>query len=396
MQQSSDLGVGGYGSFCFLCHRTLVSGGRRRAAGEQIDGTVATEEDVIPKWLMRRFNLGDATASMPNGQLQGYGRRKVPCCFECNQRMSTELERPVATAVTAGVDAVRSLDPGTLLMWLAKLYYGTKFYETRFLQDAADSTSALILEHSDLLERNDYLRRLLLTIPKNVQLVTPPASVFVFRAGVPGRKDARFDFFVSGLANVDMISVRMGDVFVAATFGDNGHWVSRFGGVRLVEYALSEMTLHPAQCTEVTAWLASLLAGHEASGPWDFLTAAGGTSMEVATVPSRSCVSVIPGPRVKTIFRSNFVVTANDAPDGSIRLLRVGTLFDRLGHKLTREELRQVEEGDWVPTLLLNVRTDIPVQASCFEPWCPDLFRRADWIVDLSSCPKCGAESGLG
>ena len=383
-----------YGEFCFLCHCALISSEQSLSSGEQVDGRMSAEEDVIPKWLLRKYELGDSAASLPNGQLRKYGQRKVPCCFACNQRMSQELERPVATAVADGANAVRRLEPRILLMWLAKLYYGTKFFEIRFRQDVSDSTSPLILEHSELLERNEYLRRLLLAGPQDVYLATPPASVFIFRAGVPEQVDARFDFFVSAFHNVDMIAVRMGEVFAVGVFGDNGHWASEFGGVRLVEYALSDMALHPAQCTEVTAWLGSLLAGHDAGGPWDLITMAESPAAEGISGRSRESVSATPSPGITTIFRSNFSVTKNDAPAEMIHLMRVNSLLDRLGMELEADQLQQVAEGAWRPTLLLNVRTDEPVQANCFEPVCPDLFRRAGWIVNLPRCPKCGVEGG--
>lgn len=262
-----SLASGGvYGSACFLCHRPLLV--RRGGAPKrtQTDAAVAADEDVVPKWLMRMFSLGAASAVMPNGQLRGYGQRKVPCCFECNQRMSTHLERPVRAAMAAGVDAVRAMDTRILLLWMAKLYYGTRFYETRFRTNVADPESPRMLEHSELLDRNDYLRRLLLTVPANLTLLTPPASVFSFRAGIPKDDNARFDLFVSAFADVDLISVRIGESFVVAVFGDNGHWSQRFGGIRIVEHAAAEMELHPAQCIEISVWLASLAAAHETSG----------------------------------------------------------------------------------------------------------------------------------
>src|SRR5690606_34396582 len=137
------------------------------------------------------------SAALPNGQLRGYGQRKVPCCFECNQRMSVYLEQPVKASIAAGVAAVRTMDSTTLFLWLAKLYYGTRFYETQLRTEVADPTAPAMLEHSQLLDRNDYLRRLLLSNPQDLKFVTPPGTTLVFRAGVPTSLQARFDFFVS-------------------------------------------------------------------------------------------------------------------------------------------------------------------------------------------------------
>jgi hypothetical protein len=390
MSEGSLASGGAYGSACFLCHRPLLP--RRRGAAEptQVDAVVAADEDVVPKWLMRMFSLGGASAVMPNGQLRGYGQRKVPCCFECNQRMSTHLEQPVRAAVAAGGDAVRAMDTSTLLLWMAKLYYGTRFYETRFRTNVADPDSPPMLEHSELLDRNDYLRRLLLTVPQNLTLLTPPATVFAFRAGVPKDDDARFDLFVSAFADVDLISVRIGESFVVAVFGDNGHWSQRFGGIRIVEHAAAEMELHPAQCTEISMWLA------DTSGSWDFITVgpqAEKADDEGAVAPPGTPGAPIPGPETTTLFASRFTVTANEASAEMVRLLRTNTFLSRLGFTPTPAELERAKAGTYAPTLLINVGADEPVHATCFEPGCPDLFRRAGWTTNLPPCPYCGAES---
>jgi hypothetical protein len=98
-----DLGPA-YGTVCFICHRPF--GG----------DVVRTEEDVVPKWVLKLLDLGNAAADLPNGQVFRYAQRKVPCCWDCNQRMSRDLELPVSTAFRAGCDAVRQLDPTVLFL----------------------------------------------------------------------------------------------------------------------------------------------------------------------------------------------------------------------------------------------------------------------------------------
>jgi hypothetical protein len=107
-----------YGESCFVCHRPFTA-----EVGQ-------TAEDVVPKWLLKRAGVTDASAQLPDGRLFRYGSRKVPCCFDCNQRMSTSLEKPVSEAFSSGCDAVRQLDFTVLYLWLAKIYYGTRFRET--------------------------------------------------------------------------------------------------------------------------------------------------------------------------------------------------------------------------------------------------------------------------
>ncbi|RNL62704.1 hypothetical protein EFK50_13205 [Nocardioides marmoriginsengisoli] len=356
---------------------------------ESTDRVRAADEDVIPKWLMRMFSLGGASAQLPNGQLFGYGQRKVPCCFECNQRMSAHLEQPVRAAIADGVEAVRALDALTLTLWMAKLYYGSRFFETRFRTDVANLNSPQMLDHADLLGRNDYLRRLLLATPATLTVVTPPGTVFVFRAGVPSTEDTRFDFFVSAFAGVDLVTVRAGQTFIVAVFGDNGYWAQAFGGIQIVEHLLAATTLHPDQCTEISLWLASTAAGYETTGSWDVVTIA----EPVGDKPEIASATPSPGGETATIFSSNFRVAPNGASPGDVQALRVNTFLTRLGYAPTPEELERATSGEFAPTLLINARTDEPVHATCFELRCPGLYRMAGWTTNLPTCSYCGAQS---
>lgn len=393
-----------YGQGCFVCHRPfaderrpstdgfsasagdLARDGRGSAAaagksggrtglpdvGVDLVDVKRTEEDVIPKWLLRSLGLGNAGAVMPNGQLFRYGHRKVPCCLMCNQRMSATLEMPVSAAFRAGRDGVLDLDERVMFLWLAKIYYGTRFRETGLRADVSLSDSGAMLEPADLQARNEYLRRCLNHRPEQLRFSAPPASVFVFRAGVP-EAEGRFDFFVPTMSSTsDMIAMRAGEVFVIAVFGDNGYWGHKLGGIKLVQAAMSSLVLHPVQCVELMMWFAAELAGHDSSGCYDMITV-----VDDGGVPL-------------TQFMPRFAVERNGAPQELLNRMRVASLFERVGFEADESLLGRAAEGRFATTLV-NATTNELVQSECFELGCLDVFYRAGWDVGGEQCGVCGA-----
>jgi hypothetical protein len=348
-----------YGDGCFICHRVFAGGVHK------------TEEDVIPKWILKRLGLGNAGADLPNGQVFGYGKRKVPCCFDCNQRMAASLEAPVSEAFAKGCDAVRELDFTILFLWLAKVYYGTRYRETGLRELVHEPDSQLMLESGDLRATAEHLRRCLQHRPDQLTLAAQPASIFVFRAGMPDAKEDRFDFFVPTMPPADMVAVRCNDVFVIGIFGDNGYWGERLGGIRIVQESLSALTLHPVQCDEIAVWFASEVGGaHASSGCYDFVT-------------------TVHDDTPHTVFLPQFEVSPTGVSTGLLNQMRVNSFLRRFNVDLTDNDRNAIGAAADPPTTLFNSSTQAVVQATCFARTCRDVFRQAGWVTSGPECVEC-------
>ena len=79
-----------------------------------------TEEDVIPKWLQKRFGLMNQELALPNGTTITYRQLRIPCCAQCNNAHLSKIERAVRLAFDQGPEAVAALDESILFLWLAR------------------------------------------------------------------------------------------------------------------------------------------------------------------------------------------------------------------------------------------------------------------------------------
>lgn len=190
---------------CFLC-------------GEILTPKTKSKEDVIPKWVQRRFSLERHSLTLINRTSIHYGQIKVPCCRVCNNEHLSRLEGIVQTAVDKGYDAVRRLPKGFVFQWLAKIYVGLKYREIFLPANRADPTGPRILEKRDL----DNVRILWLWMLSSLNKKSArraPGSLWVFRCRDREGSDDRFDLMDDH--HSDTMAVRMGEVGLIADFLDS-------------------------------------------------------------------------------------------------------------------------------------------------------------------------------
>jgi hypothetical protein len=334
----------------------------------------------MPEWLIRFCDLSATKSVLPSGQTFTYGQRTVPCCEACNGFLSAGLEHSVSEAFRQGFDAVRALAEPTLLLWLGKVYYGTRWRELSLRIDVADPASPLMLAEEELLGALDYLRQLLLSGPDGVRWATPPGSLFLYRCGVPDEVAHRFDFFVPNVGT-DFIALRVYDVFVMAVFGDNGHWERALAGTH-GHLACQTVVLHPAQCTEAMLRLYTHTLKYRSSGCFDIMETGHGDR-------------ALPG-GVDRLFLPSFVIEPSDVPAERLDRAFTATFMARAFGSEAPESLLDEASRGRLPTCLYDPATGEPAQADCYELRCSAVRARAGWAIDPDepACPRCGARAG--
>jgi hypothetical protein len=90
------------------------------ACGDVLTPSAFSVEDVIPRWILRKYSLWDRTYSVNEGRPLRFDKLKIGCCKPCNQAMNRGLETPVREMIFEG----RPYNPDTFVLWLAKIRWG--------------------------------------------------------------------------------------------------------------------------------------------------------------------------------------------------------------------------------------------------------------------------------
>jgi len=102
------------GNACFIC-------------GSSPDDTPFNDEHIVPRWLLKRYDLFDQTVILPTGEHRHYRSYTVPCCVECNSLLGTQVETPVSQLLDGEyVDVAQRLDEANLdllFTWLSLLFF---------------------------------------------------------------------------------------------------------------------------------------------------------------------------------------------------------------------------------------------------------------------------------
>lgn len=120
------------GHCCFIC-------------GAFPDETQFNNEHVIPKWILRRFNLYERSINLPNGTTIQYDQYTVPCCADCNTFLGETFEKPIQQLIDNGTSDiehyVKSKGPWLIFLWMALIFLKTHLKD-RTLRNSLDHREA--------------------------------------------------------------------------------------------------------------------------------------------------------------------------------------------------------------------------------------------------------------
>jgi hypothetical protein len=232
------------GDCCFIC-------------GQQRNAVPFNDEHVIPDWLLRRFNLHSEQIELPNEAGLRYGELKVPCCADCNSKMSEVFEKPISQLLSSGYKTVaeelKRSGPWLLFSWIALVFFKAH-YKNKFLRyhldrrkddfPIAELHSWEELFHIHCIARAWYSCAVIHPEVLGTLLVMP-AKV---RSHLP-----RFDF--ADLTEATLVTLRVDDIAIFAVLNDSGASLAM-----MFEEIQARITgpLSPLQIREVAAKLAAI------------------------------------------------------------------------------------------------------------------------------------------
>lgn len=104
------------GDCCFMC-------------GVSPNDAEFNGEHIIPKWVLKKFDLFAQSVTLPNETLLRYDQYVTPCCKSCNSHLGGTIERSVAEIVNKGHRAVAEYvlekGPWLFFVWLNLLFLKT-------------------------------------------------------------------------------------------------------------------------------------------------------------------------------------------------------------------------------------------------------------------------------
>lgn len=182
------------------------------------------DEHIIPRWLLRRYNLFSKSITLPTGERRTYDRYKVPCCQACNSLLGEKVETPVSQLLSGTFEEVserlRAQGHELLFTWLALLFFKNHLKDLSVALDRNPAKSEGFIgdiydwagfHHVHALARSAYSQASLL--PGVV------GSIHVFEIEDGLHSDA-FDYLTFSFAQVVM--VRLGRVGIVAVLNDAG------------------------------------------------------------------------------------------------------------------------------------------------------------------------------
>ena len=102
------------GDACFVC-------------GASPECTTFNDEHIVPRWILRRYNLFDKEITLPTGERRHYRGYRVPCCVDCNSLLGERLETPVSQLLDGSYAEVQQRLNETnlqlLFTWVSLLFF---------------------------------------------------------------------------------------------------------------------------------------------------------------------------------------------------------------------------------------------------------------------------------
>jgi hypothetical protein len=233
---------------CFLCDVELTTG----VAAENR----ATDEDVFPEWLQRRFDLSDKYVPLKNGNRCKYSELLIPACQKCNNEYMSRIEERVARALDGDFKRFLQLRKEDLYIWCAKIYYGLIYHETKLCDwRTADASFSPSLPNAILRELS-FLLDLLQGFRKRV-LVSGPRKLFsLLSFPLHADGDPADTFHPAIQVQFPCIALRLGSVGVLCVLDDFGTTENAYA--QIFEPALRGKTLDPIQFWELVGRLSLL------------------------------------------------------------------------------------------------------------------------------------------
>ena len=124
------------GDCCFIC-------------GAKPNQVEFNDEHILPKWILKKYNLFHRKIGLPNLTGYRYDRYTIPCCAECNSLMNTKIEQPIKKITEKGysevVTHIKKEGPWLFFIWLSLIYIKTHLKDKLLKYDYKSELNATMI-----------------------------------------------------------------------------------------------------------------------------------------------------------------------------------------------------------------------------------------------------------
>lgn len=219
---------------CFLC-------------GIQLNSDNKTLEHVVPRWILKKFDLWNENIILLNGTTFQYRKLTIPCCFECNNKHLEPFEKKVLNAYNAGYEEFIKLDKEVVFLWLGKIFYGLVYKELFLPKNIRKKEDGNIVSTEYL---DSFYSHFLFLQGIRKKLIFKdffPASIFYFKTQVYENNQLNWDLIDN--QQCLFIAIRIGEIGIICVLQDNQ--ITQEIDNHLRPY--QEIDLHPIQFKELVA-----------------------------------------------------------------------------------------------------------------------------------------------
>lgn len=191
---------------CFVC-------------GVERKGAIFNDEHVIPRWVLKRYDLFGKDITLPNGKKFKYGKYKIPCCKSCNSLLGDGIEKKISEGFNGNFDEVMEFfnqNRNLIFVWICLLYIKTHLKDRMFQYDfksdkkIGDNYNWEELHHIHCMARSVYTG---VNINQSVY-----GSMFIYPCDEIDHGD-KYDYI--DLYGTGTVLIRLGGFFIICVIGDS-------------------------------------------------------------------------------------------------------------------------------------------------------------------------------
>ncbi len=229
------------GNCCFIC-------------GAKYNETEFNDEHILPKWILRKYNLFDRKIGLPNLSDFRYDRYVIPCCISCNKLMNKKIEQPIKNLLTQGYETVtkyiRDNGPWLFFEWLNLIYLKTHLKDKQLKLNIKSETNNKKISGYYNWEELHHIHCIARAFYTNVDLNKKALGSFLVLPAKVARHFENYDY--ADMYHARTILLRLEDIAFISVLNDS------CGAINLAMHLIKKITgsLSPIQLREIFGRLA--------------------------------------------------------------------------------------------------------------------------------------------